>query len=90
MRDWQARDGSHAITDPWRVGLVLLVMVALIGLLTGCASHQVGTVTVDPVRRRVVIPETVPGSFDVCDGPTGACFALSNLRRATAAIRGGR
>lgn len=88
MRDWHTREHRHAITDPWRVGLVLVVMVALIGLLAGCEASS--GVTVDQARRRIVIHESVPGDFDVCDGPRGACFQLSNLRAASAAVRGVR
>jgi len=84
VNGWNVRHQRLTLDLPGSVGLV--IVVATLALLAGCQASS--GVTVDQGRRRIVIHESVPGSFDVCDGPTGACFALDNLRAATAAIRG--
>lgn len=86
MNGWNLRHQRLTLDLPGRVGLV--IVVATLALLAGCEASS--GVTVDQGRRRIVIHESVPGDFDVCDGDHGACFQLSNLKAASAVIRGGR
>lgn len=86
MNGWDARRQRSTVVLPWWAvpGAVAMAIGAVVML-----AHEGGLgsgVTVDHGRGRIVIAPALPGSFDVCDGETGACFALENLRAATAAI----